>query len=102
MLEKTTLSLRGLGLAVIFVLAIALLVSVIGLLVAAIAIATLTGVFALLAAPKETKAFFTTAERFIDSWVQAMVKLVTESGELVKSVLKPQEEKAKEDDSAKS
>ena len=60
-------------------------------------LAVLAMLIALIAAPTETKQFFSQASRYIDSWVQAMVKMVKESGELVKNVMQQNKSEPKSD-----
>lgn len=99
MLEKLGRTFRRIVLILIFVLAITLLVSALSILLTVMALALLALLTALIAAPTETKRFFSQTGRYIDSWIQAMVKLVKESGELVKSVMRQtQDNRASESD----
>ncbi len=97
MLEKLGLTFRRLVLILIFVLAVTLLVSALSILLSVLTLAVLAMLIALIAAPTETKQFFSQASRHIDSWVQAMVKMVKESGELVKNVMQQNKSEPKSD-----
>ena len=87
-------------LILIFVLALTLLVSALSILLTVLTLAVLAILVALITSPQETKRFFSQTGHYIDSWVQAMVKLVKESGELVKSVL--QQTKARSESNSDS
>ena len=58
-------------------------------------IATLT---ALVIAPKETRQFFAKLAQCVDSWVQAMVKMVSDGGELVKDLMRQNKAENKKND----
>ena len=88
MLEKLGQTFRRLVLILICILALTLLVSALSILLSVLTLAMLAILIAMIVAPQETKRFFSQMGRYIDSWVQAMVKLVKESGELVKSVMR--------------
>ena len=100
MIEKLGQTFRRFVLTLIFVLALTLLVSALSILLSVLTLAVLAILVALITSPQETKRFFSQAGHYIDSWVQAMVKLVKESGELVKSVL--QQTKARSESNSDS
>lgn len=87
MLEKLGQTFRRLVLILICILALTLLVSALSILLSVLTLAMLAILIAMIVAPQETKRFFSQMGRYIDSWVQAMVKLVKESGELVKNLM---------------
>ena len=99
MLEKLGQTFRRLVLILICILALTELVSALSILLSVLTLAMLAILIAMIVAPQETKRFFSQMGRYIDSWVQAMVKLVKESGELVKSVMRQtQDNRASESD----
>lgn len=98
MLEKTSQAFKKLIVTLIFILAIALLICTISVLFSVLTLAVIATLTNLVIAPKETRQFFAKAAQCIDSWVQAMVKMVTEAGELVKDLMRQNKTENKKDE----
>ena len=79
---------RKIALVIVFVLAIGVLTSAIALLLSMLTLACIALIFSYITAPGEPKAFFTKARHLAREWIDAMVKMVSDSGELVKEFLK--------------
>lgn len=88
MLEKTSQAFRKLIVILIFILAIALLICTLSVLFSVLTLAVIATLTALVIAPKETRQFFAKLAQYVDSWVQAMVKMVSDGGELVKDLMR--------------
>lgn len=88
MLEKTSQAFRKLIVILIFILAIALLICTLSVLFSVLTLAVIATLTVLVIAPKETRQFFAKLAQCVDSWVQAMVKMVSDGGELVKDLMR--------------
>lgn len=79
---------RKISLLIVFVLALGVLFSAVALLLCMLGLGCIALIFSLIAAPSETKAFFIKANELARKWIDAMVKMVSDSGALVKELLK--------------